>query len=61
MSDIKKQLELWESATYRPAIEKKPERKEKFTTISGQELKPLYTPADLEDLDYGSEIGFPGQ
>lgn len=59
--DIKKQLELWEKETYRPAVEKRPERKEKFTTISGQEVKPLYTPADLEGLDYAADLGFPGE
>ena len=59
--DIKKQLELWESDTYRPAVEKRPERKEKFTTISGLEVKHLYTPAVLEGLDYTLELGFPGE
>ena len=59
--DIKKQLELWEKETYRPAVEKRPERRETFTTISGQEVKPLYTPADVEGLDYGSDLGFPGE
>jgi methylmalonyl-CoA mutase N-terminal domain/subunit len=29
-----------------------------FTTISGQEVKPVYTAADLPELD---EIGFPGE
>jgi methylmalonyl-CoA mutase N-terminal domain/subunit len=61
MSDIKKQLELWESETYTPAVKKRPERKEKFTTISGQEVKPLYTPGDVEELDYGADLGFPGE
>jgi len=61
MSELKKQLELWESEIYRPAVEKRPERKEIFTTLSGQEVKPLYTPADLEGLDYDADLGFPGQ
>jgi len=59
--DIKKQLELWESGTYRPAVEKRPERKETFTTISGREVKPLYTPADLEGFEYTADLGFPGE
>ncbi|MDF1525360.1 MAG: methylmalonyl-CoA mutase family protein [bacterium] len=59
--DMKKQLELWESETYRPAVEKRPERKDIFTTISGQEVKPLYTPADVQDLDYTTDLGFPGE
>ncbi|MDF1536206.1 MAG: methylmalonyl-CoA mutase family protein [bacterium] len=58
--DIRKQLELWQSEIYEPATAKHPERKETFTTISGQELKPLYTPADVEGLDYGEDLGYPG-
>jgi methylmalonyl-CoA mutase N-terminal domain/subunit len=35
-----------------------PERDALFTTISGEEIKPLYTAADLPELD---QIGVPGQ
>jgi methylmalonyl-CoA mutase N-terminal domain/subunit len=35
-----------------------PQRDALFTTISGEEIKPLYTPADLPALD---AIGLPGQ
>jgi len=59
--DIKKQMELWEKETYRPAVEKRPERKETFTTISGRELEPLYTPEDLEGFSYLEKLGFPGE
>ncbi|UCF88035.1 MAG: methylmalonyl-CoA mutase family protein [bacterium] len=51
----------WLKETYRPAVEKRPERRETFTTISGQEVKPLYTPVDTEDLDYAARLGFPGE
>jgi methylmalonyl-CoA mutase N-terminal domain/subunit len=32
-----------------------------FTTISGKELKPLYTAEDLADCDPESMLGYPGQ
>ncbi|MFO7890911.1 MAG: methylmalonyl-CoA mutase family protein [bacterium] len=32
-----------------------------FTTVSGEQINPLYTPDDLENLDYVREVGFPGQ
>src|SRR4051812_19305114 len=35
-----------------------PERNTLFTTMSGEDVKPLYTEADLPDLD---QIGLPGQ
>ncbi len=32
-----------------------------FTTVSGRRIKELYTPHDLKDLNYGSDLGFPGR
>ncbi|MCX8117706.1 MAG: methylmalonyl-CoA mutase family protein [Desulfobacterota bacterium] len=37
-----------------------PERLPRFTTISDLEIKGLYTPEDIKDLDYTKDIGFPG-
>ena len=37
-----------------------PERLFRFSTISDMEIKGLYTPKDIEDLDYSRDIGFPG-
>ncbi len=33
----------------------------KFTSVSGEEVKALYTPDDVEGKDYLEDIGFPGQ
>lgn len=40
---------------------KKPERSEKFVTGSGASVNQLYTPVDINDIDYNEEIGFPGE
>jgi methylmalonyl-CoA mutase N-terminal domain/subunit len=32
-----------------------------FDTISGVQVKPLYTPLDVENLDYLRDLGFPGE
>ena len=37
-----------------------PERLPRFSTISDMEVKGLYTPKDIEHLDYSRDIGFPG-
>lgn len=37
------------------------DEKEKYQTISGIEIKDIYTPLDVENLDYLRDIGFPGQ
>lgn len=33
----------------------------KFTTVSGEPIDVLYTPDDIENINYLSEIGFPGE
>jgi methylmalonyl-CoA mutase N-terminal domain/subunit len=37
-----------------------PERRSRFSTISDMEVKALYTPRDIEDIDYPRDISFPG-
>jgi methylmalonyl-CoA mutase, N-terminal domain len=43
-----------------PAVRKAAERRERFTTTSGFEIKDLYTPADLVGLDEERDLGRPG-
>ncbi len=33
----------------------------KFTSVSGEEVKPLYTPEDIEEIDYMRDLNFPGE
>ncbi|MGB9802346.1 acyl-CoA mutase large subunit family protein [Desulfofundulus sp.] len=41
-------------------VKKRPERQAEFVTDSGIEIKTLYTPEDIADLDYERDLGFPG-
>ncbi|WP_435064753.1 acyl-CoA mutase large subunit family protein [Halobaculum sp. EA56] len=52
----------WEEETLSPTLDRFGEREEEFTTdTGGQEVKRLYTPDDVSDLDYEEDIGFPGE
>ncbi len=53
--------ERWEQQTLKPALEKHPERKKAFQTVSLDEVERLYTPADVADLDFAHDISFPGE
>jgi methylmalonyl-CoA mutase, N-terminal domain len=53
-------LEEWERETLRPVVEKHPERKSNFQTVSLEETNRLYSPADVEPLDFERDISFPG-
>jgi methylmalonyl-CoA mutase N-terminal domain/subunit len=50
---------LWEQ--WRAEIEKAPPAVQPPTTVSSVPIEPLYTPDDLEDFDYDTELGYPGQ
>lgn len=43
------------------SVSKVPERKQVFTSSSGYEIKRLYTPEDIEGLNYLEDLGFPGE
>ncbi|EHP70647.1 methylmalonyl-CoA mutase family protein [Metallosphaera yellowstonensis MK1] len=49
----------WENKVLATWLSKRKERKSKFITPSGIEVKPLYTPLDVKG-DYEEKIGFPG-
>ena len=57
---IREARETWEERLT-PKLTKFPERKESFETISGLNVKRLYTPEDSGDLDYLEDLGFPGE
>jgi len=52
----------WEAETLSPTLDRFGEREEAFTTdTGGQDVKRLYTPADVADLDYEDDVGYPGE
>jgi methylmalonyl-CoA mutase N-terminal domain/subunit len=58
---IRQDLKAWEEGELQKFKARHPERQKSFTTLSGRELKRLYTPADLEGRDYERDLGFPGK
>ncbi len=53
--------ENWEEQTLKPALEKHPERKKSFQTVSLEDVERLYTPTDIDEVDFARDISFPGQ
>jgi methylmalonyl-CoA mutase N-terminal domain/subunit len=60
-SPAEESLERWENETLKPALSKRPERKQSFQTVSLDEVNRLYSPADTEQIDVASDISFPGE
>ncbi len=61
LAEIRETRTEWEEETLDPALDKHGERKDRFATISNHEVDRLYTPEDVADLDYDSDLGFPGE
>jgi methylmalonyl-CoA mutase N-terminal domain/subunit len=62
LETIRSQQSEWESETVAPILERFGERREHFETDThGTEVDRLYTPADVADLDYAEDLGFPGE
>jgi methylmalonyl-CoA mutase N-terminal domain/subunit len=51
----------WQETVLDPALERSPERRNVFTTVSGVPVERLYTPSDLADFDYARDLGDPGE
>ncbi len=57
---IRKESTEWEERELKETLRKTQERQEDFRTVSGLEIKRLYTPEDTGGLEYGNDLGFPG-
>ena len=57
---LRESREEWEDETLDPFLEHG-ERKERFATVSNHEVDRLYTPEDIDDIDYDEDLGFPGE
>jgi len=61
MKELSRQREFWEQTTLPNWIKQGKERKSEFRNHSGMLIKRLYTPEDIERLDYLTDLGFPGE
>ena len=62
LQTIRDEKATWDEESLSPVVERFGERKETFDTdTGGQEVDPLYTPADVAGLDYEEDLGFPGE
>lgn len=50
----------WEDEV-KKIVEKRGDQKEKWTTVSDLEIKRIYGPEDIKDMDFAKDIAYPGQ
>ncbi len=51
----------WRDETLGPVKKRFGELRDSFETDSGLEIEPVYVPEDVGDLDYGQDLGYPGE
>ena len=63
LDELKNSLEKWEETTLQKALSSLPERAapQHFITTSSEPINRLYTPLDVADSDYASDLGLPGE
>ena len=61
LAELAEQNDRWQETTLHQTLAKMPERKEQFITTSSEAIDRLYTPLDVAELDYGRDLGHPGE
>ena len=61
LATIREQHDSWAEEVLEPTLERYGERQDRFATVSNLELDRLYTPADVDDIEYDEDLGMPGQ
>ncbi|HSL27861.1 MAG TPA: methylmalonyl-CoA mutase family protein [Anaerolineales bacterium] len=61
LDDVRETLENWEETSLKKALSALPERTDEFITTSSEPIDRLYTPLDVADMDYASDLGHPGE
>jgi methylmalonyl-CoA mutase N-terminal domain/subunit len=61
LEEIKRELEKWEETTLQQSLDRQPERNTQFITASSEPIERLYTPLDIQEMDYLDKLGMPGE
>ncbi len=62
LEKIQSARDEWEREHVEPVVDRFGERQDSFETdTNGQTVDRLYTPTDVHDLDYETDLGYPGQ
>jgi methylmalonyl-CoA mutase N-terminal domain/subunit len=59
MTNLDDEKQRWEAETLKPVTDRFPERKQQFTTSSGEQLDRIYLPGGTDS--YMEQLGFPGE
>ncbi len=61
LDELKQALEEWEETTLQQSTARQAERKDEFITTSSEPIERLYTPLDIQQMNYLNDLGLPGE
>jgi len=61
LTELRQALQNWQADTLSESLQRLPERRSRFITTSSETIERLYTPLEVEELDYLRDLGLPGE
>jgi len=61
LEKIHQRQQKWETEILEPTLDKFPEKRSENITTSSEPVQRLYTPLELQSMDYLTDLGFPGE
>jgi methylmalonyl-CoA mutase, N-terminal domain len=61
LEQLQQATDKWEETTLPKSLKGLPERQEQFITTSSEPVERVYTPLDVQDMDYLADLGLPGE
>ncbi len=61
VAELQDSIQKWEKTSLNKALTSLPERRESFITTSSEPVNRLYTPLDIQNIDYEKDLGNPGE
>jgi methylmalonyl-CoA mutase, N-terminal domain len=61
LSELDRSQKSWEKHTLNPTIAHFSERQDDFITTSSESIERVYTPLNIQNLDYERDLGMPGE
>jgi methylmalonyl-CoA mutase N-terminal domain/subunit len=61
LEKLQKALDQWQKTSLPKSLKGLPERQEQFITTSSEPIERVYSPLDIQNLDYLQDLGLPGE
>jgi methylmalonyl-CoA mutase, N-terminal domain len=61
LEKLQQAIDQWEKTTLPKSLKGLPERRERFITTSSEPIERVYTPLDVQNMDYLQDLGLPGE